>query len=153
MSLLARFDPGDAVTGVVIVSLVQTSVIILFAAVCGRTLLRRRPELRHAIWLGALILVLICPGLAVVADRSNLAPWVVTLPIPGWAAGPVAADQGSNPATLPTDSLTAATSLRDGPIAAEASPPEDLIAMPRAQSGAWSPSSWRPLLPNAEAAR
>ena len=36
MSLLARFDPGDAVTALVLLCLVQTSVVILAAAVLWR---------------------------------------------------------------------------------------------------------------------
>ena len=44
MNLLARFDPGDAVTRVVLITLVQTSVVILSAALLARAAFRRRAE-------------------------------------------------------------------------------------------------------------
>jgi len=83
MNLLARLDPGDAVTRAVLVALVQTSVVILLAELMSRALLRQRAEARHGLWLEALVWVLISPAVATVADRSGLALWVVALPVPG----------------------------------------------------------------------
>ena len=37
MNLLARFDPGDAVTGLVLIILLQTSVVIVLAALWSGT--------------------------------------------------------------------------------------------------------------------
>ena len=53
MNLLARFDPGDAVTGLLLIVLLQTSVVILLAALLSRAVFRRRAEARHVLWLGA----------------------------------------------------------------------------------------------------
>jgi beta-lactamase regulating signal transducer with metallopeptidase domain/protocatechuate 3,4-dioxygenase beta subunit len=82
MNLLARLDPGDAVTRAVVVALMQTSVVILSAALLSRFALSRRAEAKHVVWLGVLVWVLISPGVAAVAEGSGLAFWVVELPIP-----------------------------------------------------------------------
>ncbi len=82
MNLLARFDPGDAATRAVLVSLAQTSLIILLAAPVGRFALRRRAESRHALWLGVMIWALASPVVASVADRSGFALLVVEFPFP-----------------------------------------------------------------------
>ena len=83
MSFLARFDPGAAATGLIIVSLVQ----IIGHHSAGRGLRpdRSAPACRGAacLWLGALILVAISPAVAAVADRSDLTLWVIPLPVPG----------------------------------------------------------------------
>ena len=42
MNLLASLDPGDAMTGLVFIVVLQTSVVILLAALLGRTVFRRR---------------------------------------------------------------------------------------------------------------
>ena len=81
MNLLARLDPGDAVTGLFLIVLLQTSVVILLAALLGRAVFRWRAEARHVLWLGALVLVLISPAVAVVARRSGFAHWTIALPI------------------------------------------------------------------------
>ncbi len=83
MSLLARFDPGDTFTGLILICVIQTSLIIFLAALCGQTILRWRAHARHGLWLGTLILVLISPALAGVADRSGLGLWVIPVAIPG----------------------------------------------------------------------
>ena len=57
MSLLARFDPGDSVTGLFFIVVVQTSVVILLATVLGRMVFRWRAEARQALWLAVLVLV------------------------------------------------------------------------------------------------
>ena len=83
MNLLARLDPGDAVTGLFFIVVLQTSVVILLAALSGGTVFRRRAEARHVLWLGVLVLVLISPAVAVVARRSGLALWAIALPVTG----------------------------------------------------------------------
>ena len=72
MNLLARLDPGDAVTRAVVVASVQISVVILLAALLSRVALRRRADARHVLWLGVLVWVLISPAVAAVADGSGL---------------------------------------------------------------------------------
>ena len=71
MNLLASLDPGDAVTGLVVIILLQTSVVIVMASLWSGTFLRRRAEGRHALWLGVLILIVVSPVLAGVARQSN----------------------------------------------------------------------------------
>jgi beta-lactamase regulating signal transducer with metallopeptidase domain len=95
MNLLARLDPGDATIRAVLVSLMQTSIIILVAAFLSRVALRRRADVRHVLWLVVLVWVLISPGVAAVADGSGLAFWVVELPIP--AAGTSTSDPAIPP--------------------------------------------------------
>ena len=82
MNVLARFDPGDAVTRVVLITLVQTSVVILSAALLACTAFRRRADARHSLWLAVLVWVAISPGVAALADRSGFGFWVVDLPSP-----------------------------------------------------------------------
>jgi beta-lactamase regulating signal transducer with metallopeptidase domain len=82
MNLLARLDPGDAETGLFLNVVLQTSVVILLAALLGRPVFRWRAEARHALWLGALVLVLISPAVAVLARRSGLMFWTIALPAP-----------------------------------------------------------------------
>ena len=70
MNLLARLDPGSAVVGQVFIFLLQTSVVIVLAALWSRNLLRRRAEARHALWLGTLVVVVVSPVVAAVAARN-----------------------------------------------------------------------------------
>ena len=89
MILLARFDPGDAVTGLVFTILLQTSVVIVLAALWSGTLLRRRAEARHALWLGVLVLIVVSPAIAAVVRRSTFAVWSIALHVSGDGARPV----------------------------------------------------------------
>ena len=72
MNLLARLDPGDAVTGLFFIVLLQTSVVILLAALLSRVVFAAACRARHVLWLGVLVLVLISPAVAAVAGRSGL---------------------------------------------------------------------------------
>jgi hypothetical protein len=135
MDLLARLDPGDSVTRVVLVALVQMSVVVVLAELIGRTLLRQRADARHGLWLGALVWVLISPAVVAVADRSGLVLWVIALPLPA---------PGTSPAVevleIPRlDSTLLTADEASGPAPVEAVP------MPRDEPG--EPEAHRPSMP------
>ncbi len=133
MSLLARFDPGDAVTGFILVWLVQTSAVILLAAFCGRMVLRHRAEARHSLWLGTLVLVLISPAVEAVADRMGPTLFVVPLSIPGPQATPVAEDRRSRHEIPQADSVRTTGELTDFRIPSEFRSPLEIMSMPRVE--------------------
>jgi beta-lactamase regulating signal transducer with metallopeptidase domain len=133
MSLLARFDPGDAVTGFILVWLVQTSAVILLAAFCGRMVLRHRAEARHSLWLGTLVLVLISPAVEAVADRMRLRLFVVPLSIPGPQATAVAEDRRSRHEIPQADSVRTTGELTDFRIPSEFRSPLEIMSMPRVE--------------------
>jgi beta-lactamase regulating signal transducer with metallopeptidase domain len=139
MSFLSRFDPGASATGLILVFVVQASVIILLAAVCGWTVLRRRALARHNLWLGSLILVVISPAAAAVADRLDLTLWVIPLPVPGRAADPIA-EQRSNHASAPSDALANLTTLPARSIPVEAELPDALTSKSRGEPGQVEPN-------------
>ena len=93
MNLLARLDPGDAVTGLFLNVVLQTSVVILLAALLSRVVFGRRAEARHVLWLATLALILISPAVAVLAGRSGFALWAIALPDAGYAVRPALGDQ------------------------------------------------------------
>ena len=72
MNLLAHFDPGATVTGLVLITLLQTSAVVVLSALGSGTLLRRRAEGRHALWLGVLILIMVSPVMAAAVRRIEL---------------------------------------------------------------------------------
>jgi beta-lactamase regulating signal transducer with metallopeptidase domain len=128
MSLLARFDPGNAVTGPIMAFLVQISLIIMLAAVGGRTVLRRRAVARHGLWLGALILVLICPAAAAVAEHFGVTMRIIALPSAAPAIAAIVADRPtSHVTTLQADSTRSANTSLSGPTGAQ-------VQVPRAGS-------------------
>jgi hypothetical protein len=88
MNVLAHFDPGDLVTGLFFVVVLQISVVILVAGLFGRAVFRWRAEARHVLWLGVLSLTLISPAVAVVASRTGFALWAIALPVAGNQANP-----------------------------------------------------------------
>ena len=92
----------------------QTSVVIALAAFLSRVLFRWRAEARHVLWLGALVLVLISPAVAVVASRSGFALWAVTLPVA--IERPVPADEAWRPGR--EESRSESSRLLKGPVVA-----------------------------------
>ena len=133
MNFLARFDPGDTAIRLVVLFLVQSSVVILVVAVCAGTLLRRRAEARHALWLGALGLVLITPAVAAIAGRANLTRLVIPLPIPASVAGEAATERELNHGLRSDFSITG-TKLLDDSIAQVDARSHEVTAMPRPES-------------------
>ena len=129
MNLLARLDPGDAVTGLFFIVVLQTSVVILLAALLGRTVFRWRAEARHVLWLGVLVLVLISPAVAVVARRSGLALWAIALPVTGRGASPAHGDQRPSHEVARSDSSRLAAELSTGSVAAETEPLHEAMAV------------------------
>jgi len=117
----------------VLVVLVQTSVVILLAALTGRAVFGQRAEARHGLWLGALIWVLISPALAVIADHSGLSLWVVALPVTGYGVtstdDEVVGERGPSHAGPRSDSSRLAAELPNGSVAAETVPPHEAIAV------------------------
>lgn len=105
MNLITAQSIGDAVTRVALSVLMQTSVVIVPAALLTRFALRYRADARHGLWLGALVWVLICPAMAALADRSGRSLWSVTITLPGQATTAVvhkpSPDVVAEPATEP----------------------------------------------------
>jgi beta-lactamase regulating signal transducer with metallopeptidase domain len=79
MTLFARLDPGDSLTRLALGALLQMTVAILLAAAAAGLALRRRAALRHNLWLGALIWVLLSPTVAALSDHAALSLGVVRL--------------------------------------------------------------------------
>ncbi len=143
MNLLARLDSGDAVLRALLVASVQISVVILLAALLSRVALRRRADVRHVLWLGVLVWVLISPAVAAVADGSGLDFWVVKLPFPGPGAtsavieiipdAAVVEDRGLSHRSSQSDSIGLAgdQARASAPVGAE--PSNDSVARPRAE--------------------
>jgi beta-lactamase regulating signal transducer with metallopeptidase domain len=125
MNLLARFDPGDAVAGLAFIVVWQTSVVIALAAFLSRILFRWRAGARHVLWLGTLVLVSISPAVAVVASRSSLSLWAVTLPVA--TERPVPADEAWGPARQV--SRAESSSLLKGSVETEIEPPRQTEAV------------------------
>jgi beta-lactamase regulating signal transducer with metallopeptidase domain len=92
MSMLSYFDPGNGMTGLLLVVIFQTSVVIVVAKLLAMALFRWRAEARHALWLGVLGLVLISPAVAVAARRSGLAFWAIALPVTSQRLSPERGD-------------------------------------------------------------
>ena len=148
MNLLARLDPGDAVTRAVLVALVQMSVVILMADLMGRALLRQRADARHGLWLGALVWVLISPAVVAVADRSGLALWVVALPFPGPGASPDVNEISAAAAVtgIPrSDSSPLGADQTSGPAPVGAASGDEAMAISRVASG--KPEAHCPSMP------
>jgi beta-lactamase regulating signal transducer with metallopeptidase domain len=135
MSLLARFGPGDAVTALVIVCLVQTTVVILAAAVCSGTMLRHRAPARHGLWLGNLMLALLSPAVAGIVDRSGLTLWAIPLRIPGSQALRNADAHGTTHRAHQSDSSGTNANLNDVSILVESEPERPVAAMPGVEQG------------------
>ena len=126
MHLLARLDPGDAVTGLLLVVVLQTSVMILVAALfLGRGLLWRHAEARYAVSLGAMVLISISPAIAV-ASRSGIALWVIAFPATGngvaSADHEVAGDRVPGRQEARSNPSRLAAELPDVSVSAEAEP-------------------------------
>jgi hypothetical protein len=125
MSLLANFDPGDAVAGLILVVVFQTSVMILVAALLGRALLWRHAEARYALSLGAMVLISISPAIAV-ASRSGIALWVIAFPATGngvaSADHEVAGDRVPGRQEARSNPSRLAAELPDVSVSAEAEP-------------------------------
>jgi beta-lactamase regulating signal transducer with metallopeptidase domain/protocatechuate 3,4-dioxygenase beta subunit len=147
MNLLARLDPGDSVTGLLLVVVLQTSVVTLLAALLGRVVFRRRADARHVIWLGALILILISPAAAVVASRLGVSLWVITLPTTGHGATPAAGDTGPRPMRPRPEATVLTVELPVQSGGAETVPPDEVIGvMPDEQANLEASRAVRPEL-------
>ena len=135
MNLLASLDPGDAVTGLFFIVVLQTSVVVLAAALLGRSLLRWRAEARHVLWLGSLTLVLISPAVAAVVTRSDFALWTIALSVSGIGASLAQADdtvvdeRGPSHEMSRSETSRPATELSDGSVAAQTEPPLEAAAV------------------------
>ena len=97
MNVLARLDPGDAVAGLFFIVVLQTSVVILLAALLGRAVFRLRAEARHALWLAALVFVLVSPAMAAVARRSGFALCAIALPVTSRGTSPCSRRPAAEP--------------------------------------------------------
>ena len=129
MNLLARLDPGDAVTGLFVIVVLQTSVVILLAALLGRTVFRWRAEARHVLWLGALVLVLISPAVAALASQSGFALWEIALPDAGYAVRPALGDQRPRREVARSDPSRLAAEFSIGSVAADSEPLHEAMAV------------------------
>ncbi len=129
MNLLARLDPGGTVTGLFVIVVLQTSVVILLAALLGRTVFRWRAEARHVLWLTVLVLVLVSPAVAVVARQSGFALWAIALPVTGNGPRPALGDQRPSRQILRSDSTGLAAESSSGSATAEAEPSHEAMAV------------------------
>ncbi len=123
MNLLARLDTSDAVTWLFTIVVLQTSVVVLLAALLGRALFRRRAEARHALWLGVLVLVVTSPAVTAAARQSGFALCVIAVPVAGNGVSPAFGDQRPTDQQSPSDMprLTEVSSVVPAP--AETEPP------------------------------
>jgi beta-lactamase regulating signal transducer with metallopeptidase domain len=128
MNLLARFDFGDAVTGLVFMILVQTSVVIVLAALWSGTLLRRRAEGRHALWLGVLVLIVVSPAIAAVLRQSNFAFWSIALPVSGHRSWPTQENRQPRQYASRSDSSRLSGDSPTISVPANADPPPEPMA-------------------------
>ncbi len=129
MNFLARLDPGDAVVALVFIFLVQTSVVILLAALWSRILLRRRAEARHALWLGVLAVVVVSPVVAAVAQQTGFALWAIAQPVAGHAASPTLRERRPSHQGLRADSSRLTAEVFAGSVAAEAEPQHEAVSV------------------------
>jgi len=79
MNLFELGYPTDWVASLVLSTVVQTTVVIAVAAVLVKTLFRRRPEMGHAIWLTALVYVVLSPVVAFCIARTDVVIWEIPL--------------------------------------------------------------------------
>ncbi len=82
MSLLVQLDPGQAVARVIVGAVLQSSVVIAFFALIAHAALRRRADVRHALWLGVLLWVCSSPVIAALLQRSRFALATMAVPLP-----------------------------------------------------------------------
>ncbi len=102
MSLLVYLDPGQAVTRAIVAAILQSSVVIALTALAARAAFRRRAEVRHALWLGVLVWVLVSPVVAGLLQHSGFALGFVNVPLPAPTA--TAAGDGVVATFSPVDS-------------------------------------------------
>ncbi len=79
MSLFLQCYPGDAVVEFVGRLMLGISFVIGFAAILAFVAMRRRPALRHALWLGVLVWVVFAPLMLLVVERAG---WVWSIQRP-----------------------------------------------------------------------
>jgi len=76
------FELGSSINGLGALALstaMQTTVVILAAALLATTCFRRRPELRHATWITALVYVVLSPAVAFFIAQTGVAVWEIPL--------------------------------------------------------------------------
>jgi hypothetical protein len=133
MSLLARFDPSDAVTGPIMEFVVHSVLIVLLAATIGGTVLRRRAELRHSLWLGTLILLCFCPALAATLVRMGFTSRIVALPLEAPVTGAIGRGGIPNDAMDQSESVAMEMPLTAASMVAEAAATHRAVVLPRAE--------------------
>jgi hypothetical protein len=89
MSFLSVLYPGDAVIWLALVVAVQAAVVVGVAWLMASLGARRRPALRHAIWLGALFAVSLTPLVSCGVARMGLTAWSI-------AGYPITADSAQS---------------------------------------------------------
>jgi beta-lactamase regulating signal transducer with metallopeptidase domain len=79
MRFLELLAPGPHIGWLVLVVIAQSTVLIMAATLIAITLLKRRPALRHSLWLCCLGCVLLSPVIVAILDRAGVAlaivPW------------------------------------------------------------------------------
>ena len=71
MNLFLKFCPGDAFLFLTANALVQIAVVVALAGAISLVFTRHRAAVRHAIWLSALVCVLLSPAAAYVAATAD----------------------------------------------------------------------------------
>jgi beta-lactamase regulating signal transducer with metallopeptidase domain len=143
MNLVASLDPGRAVTGLFLIVMLQTSIVILVAALLGRAGFRRHAEARHVLWLGALVLVLISPAAAVVSGGVGFALWAIALPVTGHQVTRAHADHRPSLEVARSDPSRLAAELSTGSQAPEIEPASTAMAVTFAELAQVDPTRER----------
>ena len=79
MNFLTNLYPGDSVMGMVAVTVMQVTVVLLLAELATALLRRRNAAVRYSVWLCALMCVLIAPAVTYLVNRSGLS--LVEIPV------------------------------------------------------------------------
>ena len=80
MNFLLQFYPGDKFVLAAANVLLQATMAIFAAWLLARFVFRHNAAIRHNIWLSALILVLLSPFTAYMADRAGLRTITISVP-------------------------------------------------------------------------
>lgn len=80
MRWLLQYYPGDGFAQLALYIFVQASMAVLLALVLSRLLRNRGAALRHAIWLCALLVILLSPVFAWMGYRTNMSLVEISLP-------------------------------------------------------------------------
>lgn len=80
MNVLMHFDPGAPVSRLALVVMAEITALVAVAGIVSLGC-RRRAAARHAVWLWALVWVLLSPLVAVLASRTEIRLWSVPLAV------------------------------------------------------------------------